>query len=135
MKNKKTLYHFVLDKSGSMSNCRETTVNGFNSQLDTIRDLQKEFPDKVIFSNRQPILWTDIASLSHCDNDYLEHYLATRDKHERPLDVFNQVNTAVAHKEKRTKTQVQYYMDLAKLQQKSLEEIFPIYWQYHKKYI
>lgn len=46
MKNKKTLYHFVLDKSGSMSNCRETTVNGFNSQLDTIKDLQKEFPDQ-----------------------------------------------------------------------------------------
>jgi uncharacterized protein YegL len=43
MKNKKTLYHFVLDKSGSMSNCRETTVNGFNSQLDTIKELQQEF--------------------------------------------------------------------------------------------
>jgi predicted metal-dependent peptidase len=41
MKNKKTLYHFVLDKSGSMGNCRETTVNGFNSQLETI----KEFPE------------------------------------------------------------------------------------------
>jgi len=46
MKNKKTLYHFVLDKSGSMSNCRETTVNGFNSQLDTIKGLQKEFPEQ-----------------------------------------------------------------------------------------
>ena len=46
MKNKKTLYHFVLDKSGSMENCRETTVNGFNSQLETIKDLQKEFPEQ-----------------------------------------------------------------------------------------
>lgn len=44
MKNKKTLYHFVLDKSGSMSNCRETTITGFNSQLETIQQLQKEFP-------------------------------------------------------------------------------------------
>ena len=40
MKNKKTLYHFVLDKSGSMENCRETTVNGFNSQLETINELK-----------------------------------------------------------------------------------------------
>jgi hypothetical protein len=46
MKNKKTLYHFVLDKSGSMSNCRETTIMGFNSQLETIQQLQKEFPEQ-----------------------------------------------------------------------------------------
>lgn len=46
MKNKKTLYHFVLDKSGSMEDCRETTVNGFNSQLETIKELQKEFPEQ-----------------------------------------------------------------------------------------
>ena len=46
MKNKKTLYHFVLDKSGSMENCRETTVNGFNAQLETIKELQKEFPEQ-----------------------------------------------------------------------------------------
>jgi hypothetical protein len=44
MKNKKTLYHFVLDKSGSMSNCRETTIMGFNTQLKTIQELQNEFP-------------------------------------------------------------------------------------------
>ncbi len=46
MKNKKTLYHFVLDKSGSMSNCRETTIMGFNSQLETIKQLQKEYPEQ-----------------------------------------------------------------------------------------
>jgi uncharacterized protein YegL len=61
MKNKKTLYHFVLDKSGSMSNCRETTVDGFNSQLDTIKDLQKEFPDQEFE-----------VSLTTFDN-YVEH--------------------------------------------------------------
>ena len=46
MKNKKTLYHFVLDKSGSMSNCRETTIQGFNAQLETIKSLQNEFPEQ-----------------------------------------------------------------------------------------
>lgn len=46
MNNKKTLYHFVLDRSGSMSNCIESTVSGFNEQLDTIKQLQKEFPEQ-----------------------------------------------------------------------------------------
>ena len=46
MKNKKTLYHFVVDKSGSMTNCRETTINGFNAQLETIKSLQREFPEQ-----------------------------------------------------------------------------------------
>ncbi|AOW11001.1 vWA domain-containing protein [Flavobacterium gilvum] len=46
MKNKKTLYHFVLDKSGSMNNCRETTIDGFNKQLETIKQLQREFPEQ-----------------------------------------------------------------------------------------
>jgi hypothetical protein len=46
MKNKKTLYHFVLDKSGSMSSCRETTIDGFNKQIDTIKQLQKEFSEQ-----------------------------------------------------------------------------------------
>ena len=46
MKNKKTLYHFVLDRSGSMSNCTETTINGFNAQVETIKKLQEEFPEQ-----------------------------------------------------------------------------------------
>lgn len=46
MKNKKTLYHFVLDRSGSMSNCRETAVQGFNAQLETIKRLQVAFTDQ-----------------------------------------------------------------------------------------
>jgi hypothetical protein len=44
MKHKKTLYHFVLDNSGSMEDCKEATVKGFNSQLETIKNLQKELP-------------------------------------------------------------------------------------------
>jgi hypothetical protein len=47
MKNTKTLYHFVLDKSGSMGNCRKTTITGFNNQLETIKKLQKEFPNQI----------------------------------------------------------------------------------------
>jgi uncharacterized protein YegL len=46
MKNKKTLYHFVLDRSGSMSNCTKATINGFNAQVTTIKKLQEEFPEQ-----------------------------------------------------------------------------------------
>jgi organic radical activating enzyme len=100
-----------------------------------VKELQKEFPNKLIVQNRQPVLWTDLASLSNCDNDYLNHYLTTTDLVSRHADVIKQVHIAMSHDEKKTKMQLQYYMDLAKLQQKNLEEIFPIYWYYHKKYL
>ena len=67
MKNKKTLYHFVLDKSGSMSNCVETTINGFNNQLDTIKQLQKEFPEQefkaslTIFDNSVETVFSQVG--------------------------------------------------------------------------
>lgn len=46
MKNKKTIYQFILDKSGSMCSCTEPTIKGFNAQLDIIRSLKNEFPDQ-----------------------------------------------------------------------------------------
>lgn len=45
MNNKKTIYHFVVDQSGSMSGSEGPTIEGFNSQLNTIKNLKKEFPD------------------------------------------------------------------------------------------
>ena len=67
MKNKKTLYHFVLDKSGSMSNCKETTMEGFNNQLKTIEELQKEFPEQefevslTVFDNEVETLYSHVS--------------------------------------------------------------------------
>jgi hypothetical protein len=49
MKNKQTLYHFVLDRSGSMSNCITSTINGFNAQLETIKSLKQEFPEQEFY--------------------------------------------------------------------------------------
>lgn len=49
MKNTKTLYHFVLDKSGSMSDVREQTINMFNEQLSTIKVLQEDYPEQEFF--------------------------------------------------------------------------------------
>ena len=42
MKNKKTIYHFVIDQSGSMSGSEGPTIEGFNSQLKTLQQLKKE---------------------------------------------------------------------------------------------
>lgn len=67
MKNKKTLYHFVLDKSGSMSNCKQTTIEGFNNQLKTIEELQKEFPEQefevslTVFDNEVETLYSHVG--------------------------------------------------------------------------
>jgi uncharacterized protein YegL len=45
MKNKKTIYHFVVDQSGSMSGSEGPTIEGFNSQLKTLQQLKEEFPE------------------------------------------------------------------------------------------
>jgi uncharacterized protein YegL len=42
MKNKKTIYHFVVDQSGSMSGSEGPTIEGFNSQLNTLKQLKLE---------------------------------------------------------------------------------------------
>jgi len=46
MKNGKTLYHFILDSSGSMAHDRVNTVNLFNRQVATVRALSREYPDQ-----------------------------------------------------------------------------------------
>jgi uncharacterized protein YegL len=46
MKNKKTFYHFVVDQSGSMSGSEGATIEGFNSQLNTLKNLKKENPEQ-----------------------------------------------------------------------------------------
>jgi uncharacterized protein YegL len=45
MKNKKTIYHFIVDQSGSMSGSEAQTIEGFNSQLLTLQRLRNEFPE------------------------------------------------------------------------------------------
>jgi uncharacterized protein YegL len=46
MKNIKTIYHFVVDQSGSMSGSEGATIEGFNSQLTTLKNLKKEHPEQ-----------------------------------------------------------------------------------------
>ena len=46
MKNKTTLYHFVIDQSGSMAGSEQATMAGFNTQMKTIQELKTEHPDE-----------------------------------------------------------------------------------------
>jgi len=48
MKKERTIYHLIVDRSGSMSDCIEATINGYNEQLNRIRAMQTEFPDQDI---------------------------------------------------------------------------------------
>ncbi len=46
MKNKKTIYHFIIDKSGSMAGMQHQAVEGFNVQVKTLQELKQTFPDQ-----------------------------------------------------------------------------------------
>ena len=48
MKKQKTIYHLLVDKSGSMSDCIENTIMGFNEQVAKIISLQEKFPEQEI---------------------------------------------------------------------------------------
>lgn len=48
---KETHYILILDESGSMFSVRENTLNGVNEQIQTIRNLDKKYPDQKYFIN------------------------------------------------------------------------------------
>ena len=48
MKTQRTIYHMIVDRSGSMSDCLDATINGYNEQVNKIRSLTKEFPEQDI---------------------------------------------------------------------------------------
>jgi uncharacterized protein YegL len=46
MKTKKGIYHFVVDKSGSMMGLEEQVVTGFNMQLSKMKELAQTYKDQ-----------------------------------------------------------------------------------------
>jgi hypothetical protein len=48
MKTRKTIYHLVVDKSGSMMDCVDSTINGFNEQVNRIKEKSLEFIEEEI---------------------------------------------------------------------------------------
>jgi hypothetical protein len=47
MKNNKTIYHFVVDQSGSMSGSEGATIEGFNSHLNTLKNRSEEHTSEL----------------------------------------------------------------------------------------
>ncbi len=45
----KTIVNFVLDKSGSMEDCRNATISGFNEYVSTLKNKRKK-DDNILFS-------------------------------------------------------------------------------------
>lgn len=48
MKTRKTIYHLIVDKSGSMMDCVDNTINGFNEQVNRIKDKALQFTEEDI---------------------------------------------------------------------------------------
>ena len=48
MKSQKTIYHLIVDKSGSMYDSIPQTIEGYNEQVKKIISLEKEFPNQEI---------------------------------------------------------------------------------------
>lgn len=50
MKTQRTVYHLIVDRSGSMSDCISATLEGFNEQIARIRSMEAEFPEQEILA-------------------------------------------------------------------------------------
>ncbi len=48
MKNNTTIYHFIIDQSGSMEGMENETIQGFNDQLETLQNIQQKHPEQKI---------------------------------------------------------------------------------------
>jgi hypothetical protein len=48
MKTQRTIYQLIVDRSGSMSDCVDATINGFNEQLNRIKGMAAEFQEQDI---------------------------------------------------------------------------------------
>ena len=48
MNRQKTIYHFIVDKSGSMADVQHQTITGYNEQLQQIQSTQRDFPGQFI---------------------------------------------------------------------------------------
>jgi hypothetical protein len=51
MKNTKTYYQLILDRSGSMSSCIEETIDGVNQQIRRIREINLLYPEQMLVTS------------------------------------------------------------------------------------
>lgn len=76
---------------------------------------------------------TDIASLWHSDKDYVQYYLDSNiEKHPA---LVKHAEDVLKFKKSNPKLQATFFKDLAKVQGKNLETLFPIWFLHHQKYL
>lgn len=77
---KETYYLLIVDSSASMSSLTKSTISGINEQIDTIKQLEKDYPNQVYkmsfihFNNKITIEYTErsASELQHItENNYL----------------------------------------------------------------
>lgn len=51
MENKRTYYHLILDRSGSMTSCIEQTIDGVNQQIKRIREIEERYPEQEFYTS------------------------------------------------------------------------------------
>jgi hypothetical protein len=79
MKKQKTIYHFVLDKSGSMSDCILATLSGLKEQRDNIITIAKKFPEQeirvglTVFNQDVQVIYQDIPAEKLLDIQQIEY--------------------------------------------------------------
>ena len=80
MKSRKTIYHLIVDKSGSMYDCIENTINGFNEQVKKIKANELEFKDEEI-----------TIGLTTFNDHVKHHFFQANPKEVTPLNTRNYV--------------------------------------------
>jgi len=78
MKNKRTYYHLIVDRSGSMSGLIEQTVEGINQQIRRIKEIGERFQEQelitslTLFNHRISNIWNYIRSGQLRDMNYAD---------------------------------------------------------------
>jgi uncharacterized protein YegL len=80
MKTKKAIYHFIVDKSGSMSGLEEQVVSGFNMQLSKMKELAQTYTDQEY-----------VASVTYFDEEVQEIIKFESIDRVQPLNISNYV--------------------------------------------
>lgn len=80
MKTKKAIYHFIVDKSGSMSGLEEQVVTGFNMQLSKMKELAQTYKDQEY-----------VASVTYFDGEVQEIIKFESIDKVKPLHISNYV--------------------------------------------
>ena len=62
--NKTTLYHFIIDRSGSMRGMENMVVGGYNEHVSGVKNLQETYPDQK-FLMSLTVFDHEIATLVH----------------------------------------------------------------------